>query len=114
MLGPLHKVAYFQSVRRTNSGIAQTPVFTPTGLASKMAKTAGAALPILKGVVVFSAMHDGQFLFDSGYHEPSGLWLETGELDIEVCDDPRKAVTFLATSSCATSHSKRGRTSPPP
>lgn len=95
MIGLLHHIAYFQRVTHSDKGVIETPVFAPTGLVNHMTKSVGPMLPTLKGVASHPVLYDGQLLSGSGYHEPSGLWLETGDTEVEEWSDPQEAVAFL-------------------
>jgi hypothetical protein len=72
------------------------PVLPPHPLMTLITAKLPTSLPPLVGVTDAPVFWDGRLITGQGYHEPTGLWLETGDLIIEPCHDLADAFVILA------------------
>ena len=60
-----------------------SPHYPNRSLISTMAKRPSAALPLLKSIVSYPVLYNGQLLTRDGYHADSGLYLDLGGIEID-------------------------------
>lgn len=91
----LRSVAYFETVKQTQTSTIQTPVDPPASLVTEMMSTMGEQLPPVSNVANHPVWFRGDLLFKDGYHADSQMFLQTGGLEIETFESAEAAYRFL-------------------
>lgn len=74
----------------------QKPVEIPGQIRTMLAANMGGELPVLNGIALHPVWWNGELLTGNGvFHEESGLWLQTGDVEPTEMSDPKEALAFL-------------------
>jgi hypothetical protein len=87
------KIGFFQV--RDSEGIKQS-CDTPGSLIQQMEAAMGETLKPMQGIVQHPVIWRGELLFGNNvFHKDSGLFLQTGNLNVDHWDDPKEAYRWL-------------------
>ncbi len=88
------KLGYFYGIDTEGQ---KYPTDAPGSLIQHLDAVAGDTLRPMTGIVQHPVMWRGKLLFgDGAFHPESGLYLQTGSLEVTQWDDPKAAYKFLA------------------
>lgn len=71
-----------------------SPHYPNRSLVRAMSKRPSPALPLLKSIVSYPVLHNGQLLTRDGYHADSGLYLDLGGVEIDATLTPAQGVAI--------------------